>query len=56
MATSVLDHAHGTRALPPPPDLPPLPNIELPFLFTPDIGRPQVGVLADALAHGIERL
>jgi anion-transporting ArsA/GET3 family ATPase len=34
----------------------PLPSIELPFLFTPDIGRPQVGVLADALAHGIERL
>ena len=27
----------------------PLPNIELPFLFTPDIGRPQVDVLADAL-------
>jgi anion-transporting ArsA/GET3 family ATPase len=34
----------------------PLPSIELPFLFTPDLGRPQVGVLADALAHGIERL
>jgi anion-transporting ArsA/GET3 family ATPase len=34
----------------------PLPNIQLPFLFTPDIGRPQVGVLADALAHGIELL
>jgi anion-transporting ArsA/GET3 family ATPase len=34
----------------------PLPTIELPFLFTPDLGRPQVGVLADALAHGIERL
>ena len=34
----------------------PLPNIELPFLFTPDIGRPQVGVLADALARGIELL
>ena len=27
----------------------PLPQIELPFLFTPDIGRPQVDVLADAL-------
>lgn len=34
----------------------PLPSIELPFLFTPDIGRPQVDVLADALTHGIERL
>jgi hypothetical protein len=34
----------------------PLPNIELPFLFTPDIGRPQVDVLADALTHGIELL
>lgn len=34
----------------------PLPNIELPFLFTPDIGREQVEVLADALATGIERL
>jgi anion-transporting ArsA/GET3 family ATPase len=34
----------------------PLPSIELPFLFTPDIGRPQVGILADALAHGIEQL
>jgi anion-transporting ArsA/GET3 family ATPase len=34
----------------------PLPTIELPFLFTPDIGRPQVGVLADALTRGIERL
>src|SRR5882762_6230064 len=26
----------------------PLPSIELPFLFTPDIGREQVGILADA--------
>jgi anion-transporting ArsA/GET3 family ATPase len=34
----------------------PLPNIELPFLFTPDIGRPQVDVLADALTHGIDLL
>jgi anion-transporting ArsA/GET3 family ATPase len=34
----------------------PLPGIELPFLFTPDIGRSQVGILADALAHGIEQL
>jgi hypothetical protein len=34
----------------------PLPTIELPFLFTPDIGRPQIGALADALAHGIELL
>jgi hypothetical protein len=34
----------------------PLPTIELPFLFTPDIGRPQVDVLADALTQGIEQL
>ena len=34
----------------------PLPNIELPFLFTPDIGREQVDELAGALATGIERL
>jgi anion-transporting ArsA/GET3 family ATPase len=34
----------------------PLPRIELPFLFTPDIGRPQVGALAGALASGIEKL
>jgi len=34
----------------------PLPSIELPFLFTHDIGREQVGILADALAHGIEQL
>jgi anion-transporting ArsA/GET3 family ATPase len=33
-----------------------LPQIELPFLFTPDIGRPQVDALAGALAHGIEGL
>ncbi|HTK16594.1 MAG TPA: ArsA-related P-loop ATPase [Acidimicrobiia bacterium] len=34
----------------------PLPTIELPFLFTPDIGRPQIDVLADALERGIDRL
>jgi arsenite-transporting ATPase len=34
----------------------PLPTIELPFLFTPDIARPQVEVLAHALTRGIERL
>jgi anion-transporting ArsA/GET3 family ATPase len=34
----------------------PLPRIELPFLFTPDIGRPEVGMLAGALANGIEKL
>jgi anion-transporting ArsA/GET3 family ATPase len=34
----------------------PLPTIELPFLFTPDIGREQIDVLADALERGIERL
>jgi len=34
----------------------PLPRIELPFLFTPDIGREQVDVLAGALAGGIEAL
>jgi anion-transporting ArsA/GET3 family ATPase len=34
----------------------PLPRIELPFLFTPDIGRPQVATLASALAGGIEKL
>jgi anion-transporting ArsA/GET3 family ATPase len=34
----------------------PLPQIELPFVFTPDITRPQLGVLADALTSGIERL
>jgi anion-transporting ArsA/GET3 family ATPase len=33
-----------------------LPQIELPFLFTPDIGRPQVDALAGALASGIEAL
>jgi hypothetical protein len=33
-----------------------LPQIELPFLFTPDIGRPQVDALATALARGIEAL
>lgn len=34
----------------------PLPRIELPFLFTPDIGRAQVDALAGALARGIEGL
>jgi anion-transporting ArsA/GET3 family ATPase len=34
----------------------PLPTIELPFLFTPDIGRAQVDELADALTRGIELL
>jgi hypothetical protein len=33
-----------------------LPQIELPFLFTPDIGRTQVDALAGALASGIEAL
>jgi anion-transporting ArsA/GET3 family ATPase len=34
----------------------PLPQIELPFLFTPDIGRAQVDTLASSLAKGIEAL
>jgi anion-transporting ArsA/GET3 family ATPase len=34
----------------------PLPQIELPFVFSPDITRPQLDVLAGALARGIERL
>jgi anion-transporting ArsA/GET3 family ATPase len=34
----------------------PLPQIELPFLFTPDIGRTEVDALADALARGIDTL
>jgi anion-transporting ArsA/GET3 family ATPase len=34
----------------------PLPQIELPFVFTPDITRPQLDVLADALTSGIARL
>jgi Mrp family chromosome partitioning ATPase len=34
----------------------PLPQIELPFMFSPDITRPQLDVLADALTHGIEQL
>lgn len=34
----------------------PLPTIELPFLFTPDIAPPQVERLATALSHGIELL
>jgi anion-transporting ArsA/GET3 family ATPase len=34
----------------------PLPKIELPFLFTPNIGRTQVDALAGALTRGIEAL
>jgi Mrp family chromosome partitioning ATPase len=34
----------------------PLPQIELPFVFEPDITRPQLDTLADAFTHGIERL
>jgi anion-transporting ArsA/GET3 family ATPase len=34
----------------------PLPKIELPFLFTPNISRPQVDALAGALTRGIEAL
>ena len=34
----------------------PLPQIELPFVFTPDVTHPQLDVLAGALALGIERL
>jgi anion-transporting ArsA/GET3 family ATPase len=34
----------------------PLPKIELPFLFTPNIGRSQVDALAGALTRGIEAL
>jgi anion-transporting ArsA/GET3 family ATPase len=34
----------------------PLPQIELPFVFTPDITRPTLDTLADALSHGIDRL
>ena len=34
----------------------PLPQIQLPFVFTPDITRPQLDVLATALAAGIEHL
>jgi Mrp family chromosome partitioning ATPase len=34
----------------------PLPQLELPFVFTPDISRPQLEVLADALAGGISAL
>jgi anion-transporting ArsA/GET3 family ATPase len=34
----------------------PLPHIELPFVFSPDITRPQLDVLADALTEGITRL
>jgi len=34
----------------------PLPQIELPFVFEPDITRDQLGTLADAFARGIEQL
>ena len=34
----------------------PLPQIELPFVFHPDITRPQLDTLADAFARGIEQL
>jgi anion-transporting ArsA/GET3 family ATPase len=34
----------------------PLPQIWLPFLYTPDIGRAEVDVLADATTRGIEAL
>jgi hypothetical protein len=34
----------------------PLPQIELPFVFAPDITRAQVDLLAEALARGIEAL
>ena len=34
----------------------PLPQIELPFVFNPDITRSQLDTLADAFARGIERL
>jgi hypothetical protein len=33
-----------------------LPQIELPFVFSPDITRAQLEVLADALTRGIEQL
>jgi len=34
----------------------PLPRIELPFVFTPDVTRPQLDLLADALTAGIGAL
>ena len=34
----------------------PLPQIELPFVFSPDITRPQLDILADALTAGIHAL
>jgi Mrp family chromosome partitioning ATPase len=37
-------------------DLLPLPQIELPFVFNPDITRTQLDTLADAFRRGIERL
>jgi hypothetical protein len=34
----------------------PLRQLRLPFLFSADLGRAEIGVLADALAEGIDRL
>jgi hypothetical protein len=34
----------------------PLPQIRLPFLYTPDITRTEIDVLADAIEHGVEAL
>ncbi len=34
----------------------PLPQIELPFVYAPDVSRSQVDTLATALADGIARL
>jgi anion-transporting ArsA/GET3 family ATPase len=34
----------------------PLRQIRLPFMFTPDLGRPEIDTLADALAAGIEHM
>jgi anion-transporting ArsA/GET3 family ATPase len=34
----------------------PLRQIRLPFVFTPELGRPEIDTLADALTAGIERL
>lgn len=34
----------------------PLPQLHLPFLFTADVGAPEVDLLADALAKGVEAL
>ena len=48
-------HASGTQIVRLADRLP-LPHIELPFVFSPDITRPQLDVLADALTRGIEQL